>query len=71
MLWKNSVSTAFYAVFFDWEPKKATKISLFCHAPSEKPEFLLSAGLLPVDVRSNVEYCSHGRAPTYKLELWL
>jgi hypothetical protein len=29
LLWKNTVFSAFYAVFLKWEPQKPTKIAIF------------------------------------------
>src|SRR5580704_19045167 len=38
-LWKNSVFSAFYAVFFKWEPEKPTNMALFALTEFELPVF--------------------------------
>jgi hypothetical protein len=39
LLWKNTVFSAFYAVFLKWEPQKPTKIAIFALADWETPVF--------------------------------
>jgi len=50
VLWKNSVSAIFYAVFFKWEPQKPTKTALFAIAGSRIGSLgrVLTAGLWPL-----------------------